>query len=98
MSSEVLATGNVLVPLDRIPTDEAAQTRVKPRPGVIRDYAAAMTAQIAEGGLRFLVDEQFPAAPRTQRVNIDRVNANLLRADHWRGSEQELPAVARAQQ
>jgi hypothetical protein len=43
----------VLVPLDRIPTDERTQTRVRVRSGVVRDYAAAMKKQLSEGGLCF---------------------------------------------
>jgi hypothetical protein len=42
---------SVMIPLEQIPTD--AQTRVQVRAGVVRDYAAAMLQQIAEGGLRF---------------------------------------------
>jgi ParB-like nuclease domain len=53
MSISVLAAGTVMVPLARIPTDEGAQTRVKVRTAVVRDYAAAMIGQLAEGGLRF---------------------------------------------
>jgi ribosomal protein S14 len=44
---------SVMVPLDRIATDDKGQTRVKVRPAVVREYAAAMAEQIAEGGLRF---------------------------------------------
>ena len=47
------ASGSVSVPLNRILTDEAGQTRVQMRDAVIRDYMAAMTQQLAEGGLRF---------------------------------------------
>jgi hypothetical protein len=43
----------VLVPLTDIPTDEAAQARVHVRTSTVRDYAAAMIQQVAEGGLRF---------------------------------------------
>jgi hypothetical protein len=42
---------SVKIPLAQIPTD--AQTRVQFRAAVVRDYAAAMVQQIAEGGLRF---------------------------------------------
>ena len=42
-----------MVPLALIPTDEAAQTRVRVSAAVVRDYAAAMTGQLADGGLRF---------------------------------------------
>jgi hypothetical protein len=42
---------SVMIPLEQIPTD--AQTRVQLRAAVVRDYAAAMVQQIAEGGLRF---------------------------------------------
>jgi hypothetical protein len=44
---------SVMVPLDRIATDENGQTRVKVRPDVVREYAAAMVEQVGEGGLRF---------------------------------------------
>jgi hypothetical protein len=47
------AADTVMVPLARIPTDEGTQMRVKVRPAVVRDYAAAMRQQLAEGGLRF---------------------------------------------
>src|SRR5262249_8043073 len=43
----------VMVPLARIPIDPGAQTRARVRARVIRDYAAAMTEQLAEGHLRF---------------------------------------------
>ena len=43
----------VMVPLACIRTDPAAQPRAKVRAGAIREYAAAMTEQLAEGGLRF---------------------------------------------
>ena len=52
-ATNVTAETNVMVPLARIPTDEGAQTRVQVRAGVVRDYAAAMKEQIADGGLRF---------------------------------------------
>ncbi len=42
-----------MVPLTDIQTDEAAQTRFQTRPGVVRDYAAAMKAQLKDGDLRF---------------------------------------------
>src|SRR5262245_50898636 len=41
------------VPLADIQTDESAQPRVHTRPGVVRDYAAAMKAQLKEGSLGF---------------------------------------------
>ena len=41
------------VPLTSILTDAACQSRVKIRPGVVRDYRRAMAEQISEGGLRF---------------------------------------------
>lgn len=53
MNSDALANDNILVPLDKILTDEAAQTRVKPRAGVVREYAAAMKTQLAEGNWQF---------------------------------------------
>src|SRR5437660_12039003 len=53
ISPNVLASGSVMVPLDRIPTDEAAQTRFHVRAATVRDYAAAMTAQLVDGGLCF---------------------------------------------
>ena len=43
----------VMVPLERIPTDEGVQMRVKFRAKVVREYAAAMKEQLAEGGVRF---------------------------------------------
>jgi hypothetical protein len=47
-------TGETIqVPLARIPITEDAQTRAKVRNRVVREYAAAMKAQLAEGGLRF---------------------------------------------
>jgi hypothetical protein len=46
-------TDSVMVRLDRIATDEKGQTRVNVRPAVVREYAAAMAEQVAEGGLRF---------------------------------------------
>jgi hypothetical protein len=53
IASIVLTGDSVMVALDRIPVDEKAQTRVKVRAGVVREYAAAMKAQRAEGELRF---------------------------------------------
>ena len=53
LSSNGLVTDNVMVHLERIPTDEGAQTRVTIRAAVVRHYAAAMTEQLTEGGLRF---------------------------------------------
>src|SRR5260370_35529204 len=53
ISSSMLSADNVMVPLDRIRTDEEGQTRIKVRPAVVREYAAAMAEQVAEGGLRF---------------------------------------------
>jgi hypothetical protein len=46
-------TDRVMVRLDRIGTDEKGQTRVNVRPAVVREYAASMAEQLAEGGLRF---------------------------------------------
>ena len=48
-----MAESSVMVPLARIPTDEAAQMRARVRGGVVRIYAAAMKEQHAQGGLRF---------------------------------------------
>jgi hypothetical protein len=53
ISSSMLSAANVMVPLDRIATDEKGQTRVNVRPAVVRVYAAAMAEQIGEGGMRF---------------------------------------------
>jgi hypothetical protein len=53
ISANVSAQESVMVPLARIPTDEGAQTRVRVRAAVVRDYAAAMKQQRAEGDLRF---------------------------------------------
>jgi hypothetical protein len=53
ISSSMLSADKVKVPLDRIATDEKGQTRVKVRPAVVREYAAAMAEQIGEGGMRF---------------------------------------------
>ena len=53
ISANVPAQASVMVPLTRIPTDEGAQTRVRVRAAVVRDYAAAMKQQCADGGLRF---------------------------------------------
>jgi len=48
------STGNsVLVPLARISTEAGALMRVRVIEAVVRAYAAAMIAQLAEGGLRF---------------------------------------------
>jgi hypothetical protein len=44
---------SVMVPLARIPTDEGAQTRVRVRAAVFRDYAAAMKQQLDEGTRAF---------------------------------------------
>jgi len=53
ISSKESAQASVMVPLTRIPTDESAQTRVRVRASVVRDYAAAMKQQCADGDLRF---------------------------------------------
>jgi hypothetical protein len=53
ISANVSAQESVMVPLAWIPTDEGAQTRVRVRAAVVRDYAAAMKQQCAEGNLRF---------------------------------------------
>src|SRR5712692_2797859 len=39
--------------LETIRLDEGSQARARIRPGLVRDYAAAMRQQLAEGGLRF---------------------------------------------
>jgi hypothetical protein len=49
ISSSMLSADNVMVPLDRIATDEKVQTRIKVRPAVVREYAAAMAEQMGEG-------------------------------------------------
>jgi hypothetical protein len=51
--SDLPAGDCVMVPLERISCDEADQTRVKVRPAVVRQYAAAMKEQREDGGLRF---------------------------------------------
>lgn len=51
--ANVSAADSVMVPLERIPTDAGVQTRVKVREALVRQYAAAMKEQLAEGGLRF---------------------------------------------
>jgi hypothetical protein len=51
--ADLAAADITLVPLDRIPIAEGAQTRAKVRPDVVRAYAAAMKEQLAQGGLRF---------------------------------------------
>jgi hypothetical protein len=51
--ANVPTANRVMVPLDRIPTDQGGQTRVHVHAGAVRDYAAAMTAQLADGGLQF---------------------------------------------
>jgi hypothetical protein len=43
----------ILIPLDRIPTGTESQARTKINDTVVREYAAAMKRQLAEGGLRF---------------------------------------------
>src|SRR5262249_20284084 len=43
----------VMIPLNRLPVNEAGQTRAMVRGGVVRAYAVAMKEQLAEGGLRF---------------------------------------------
>jgi hypothetical protein len=48
-----MSDNSVMVPLARIPTDSAGQTRADLRPGVVKEYAAAMKEQAAEGGMRF---------------------------------------------
>ena len=52
-SPTLVAGESVMVPLDRIATDDQGQTRVKVRAAVVREYAAAMTGQLADGGVRF---------------------------------------------
>jgi hypothetical protein len=52
-STSMLTADSVMVPLDRIRTDEKGQTRIKVRPAVVHEYATAMADQVAEGGLRF---------------------------------------------
>jgi hypothetical protein len=53
VSANVSAQANVMTPLAGIPTDEGAQTRVRVRAAVVRDYAAAIKQQRAEDNLRF---------------------------------------------
>jgi hypothetical protein len=53
MTTEVCPPAAVLIPLDRIVTDNESQARVKIHTSVVRQYADAMTEQLAEGGLRF---------------------------------------------
>jgi hypothetical protein len=53
ISANVSAQERVMVPLARIPTDEGAQTHVRVHAAVVRDYAAAMKQQRADGDLRF---------------------------------------------
>ena len=53
ISPKMLTADSVMVPLDRIATDDKGQTRIKVRPAVVREYAVAMAEQVAEGGLRF---------------------------------------------
>jgi hypothetical protein len=54
MSTSTLSVVNtIMVPLAQIRADEAAQTRARVRGAVVRQYAAAMTEQIAEGDLHF---------------------------------------------
>jgi hypothetical protein len=48
-----MVADSVMVRLDRIATDEIGQTRIKVRPAVVREYAAAMAEQMGEGGMRF---------------------------------------------
>jgi hypothetical protein len=52
-NSSSTVSESVMVPLDRIATNDKGQTRVKVRPDVVRDYTAAMAEHVAEGGLRF---------------------------------------------
>jgi hypothetical protein len=52
-SSIAISADVRLVSLAQIQTDEGSQARVKIHAGVVRDYAAAMTQQLADGGLRF---------------------------------------------
>jgi hypothetical protein len=49
ISANVSAQASVMVPLARVPTDESAQTRVRIRAAVVRDYAAAMLRHGASG-------------------------------------------------
>jgi hypothetical protein len=53
MTIELSPPTAVQVPLDRISTDTESQARVKIRTRVVRQYAAAMAEQLAEGGLCF---------------------------------------------
>jgi hypothetical protein len=53
ISANVSAPASTMVPLARIPTDVGAQTRVRVRASVVRDYAAAMKQQRADEDLRF---------------------------------------------
>jgi ParB-like nuclease domain len=53
MTTTVDVPAGVHVPLDRISADSESQARVQIRASVVRQYAAAMSEQLAEGGLRF---------------------------------------------
>jgi hypothetical protein len=53
-----------LIPLEAIPTDGAAQVRLKIRPAVVRAYAQAMRQQVKEAGLRFPPIVLFSDGPR----------------------------------
>jgi hypothetical protein len=50
ISTSMLTADRVMIRLDRIRTDEKGQTRINVRPAVVREYATAMTEQVAEGG------------------------------------------------
>jgi ParB-like nuclease family protein len=52
-SPNVRPADSVMIRLERIPTDAAGQTRTKVRDARVREYAAAMIEQLADGGLRF---------------------------------------------
>lgn len=51
--SKASTSDSVMVPLERIPTDDGVQTRVKVRDNLVRAYAASMQQQLDEGYLRF---------------------------------------------
>ena len=53
ISSNNMSPESILVGLDKIGTDEKAQTRTKVNAAVVQQYAAAMAEQVAEGGSRF---------------------------------------------
>jgi hypothetical protein len=70
ISANVSARESVMVPLARIPTDEGAQTRVRVRAAVVRDYATAMKQQRAEGNLRFPLGHAFVSRLRRESASV----------------------------